>query len=153
MKKQILNFLKKYWLCILLSIIMSIGWHVSYYCNDLYRTGGYFDAGLCGLYSLLVVPIYSIIYGGLSYIILKKVLVPQLVLYAGNIFSFLIFVLMGNVDIKNLLEQLIVLLALAIPIIFSLFGCYVPATICAIAREIKKNAANVPKTKEQGEEN
>ena len=39
MKNRVLSFLKKYWLCILLSVIMVIGMFLSTVYADLYESG------------------------------------------------------------------------------------------------------------------
>ena len=82
MGKKFLNFLKKYWFCILLSVIMVMGNVFATYYSDLCTFGGdAFRAGLDTIYQFIITPIYSLIYGCLSYIKLKKIWTPQLILY------------------------------------------------------------------------
>ena len=81
MKNRFLNFLKKYWLCILLSVIMVIGLSLSTTFADLYESGrGYIRFDLRDLCLVFGLPLYSIIYGCLSYIKIKGIWVPQFIL-------------------------------------------------------------------------
>ena len=71
-------------LCYLISIIMVIGISLSDIYADLYKTGSSgdmirFDLG--DLYLIFGIPLYSFVYGCISYIILKKAWLPQLILF------------------------------------------------------------------------
>ena len=73
MGKKFLQFLEKYWFCILLSAIMVIGLFLSTFFADLYECGrGYIRFDLREMYLIFGLPIYSLIYGCLSYIKTKK---------------------------------------------------------------------------------
>jgi hypothetical protein len=81
MKNRVLNFLKKYWLCFLFSVIMTIGIYVSTCYAHLYESGhGMIRFNLRDLYLIFGLPLLSLIYGCLSYIKTKRVLLPQLIL-------------------------------------------------------------------------
>ena len=81
MKTWFLNFFKKYWFCFLLSVIMVIGLSLSTIFADLYESGrGIIRFDLRELYLIFGLPLYSLIYGCLSYIKVKKIWIPQLIL-------------------------------------------------------------------------
>ena len=81
MVKSFLNFLKNYWFCFLLSVIMVMGNVLATYYSDLCTFGGdAFRAGLDTIYQIIITPLYSLIYGCLSYIKVKKIWIPQLIL-------------------------------------------------------------------------
>ncbi len=118
MKNRFLAFLRRYWLCILLSIIMVIGVSLSTRYADLYETGSgadmiRFDLG--DLYLIYVIPLYSFVYGCLSYIILKKVWLPQLILFTTTFLYWFIY------GIDALFWEGTYILS-AVPVLFSLIG-------------------------------
>lgn len=123
MKNKALNFLKTYWFCILLSIIMVVGMFLSTVFADLYERGsGYIRFDLQALYLIICMPLYSLIYGCLSYIKTKKVLIPQLVLYLiTSIYYFSANLIIDKeIDVwKN------ILIFSVYPVIFSVIGASV----------------------------
>ena len=133
MKKRFKDFIKKYWLCFLLSVIMILGMYLSDYYSDLYISGrGTIRMGLGGLYLLLIVPLYTFIYGCVSFAILKKIWVPQFVLYVIVFFYGLIF----DIDYPDLGGPL---MWAVYPIIFSLVGTAITALTYKIIKAIKQS--------------
>ena len=135
MKNRFLNFLKRYWLCVLLSIIMVIGISLSTRYANLYESGNddsmlRFD--LRELYLVLGLPLYSLIYGCLSYIKTKKIWVPHLILCTGT------FLFWFRFDIKALAWAGTFIWS-AYPVIFSLIGTVITAFICYVIKSIKEN--------------
>lgn len=135
MKNRFLSFLRKYWFCLLLSIIMVIGIHLSTRYADLYETGSVgdmirFDLG--ELYLIYVIPLYSFVYGCLSYIILKKAWLPQLILFGVTFIHWFIY------GIDALFWEGTYILS-AVPVIFSLIGTGIASFIYTIIKSIKKN--------------
>ena len=135
MKKRFFDFLKKHWFCFLLSIIMVIGIHLSTRYADLYETGSVgdmirFDLG--ELYLIYVIPLYSFVYGCLSYIILKKAWLPQLILFGVTFIHWFIY------GIDALFWEGTYILS-AVPVIFSLIGTGIASFIYTIIKSIKKN--------------
>ncbi len=135
MKNRFLNLLKKYWFCFLLSIIMVIGIHLSTRYADLYETGSVgdmirFDLG--ELYLIYVIPLYSFVYGCLSYIILKKAWLPQLILFTTTFLYWFIY------GIDALFWEGTYILS-AVPVLFSLIGTGIASFIYNIIKSIKKN--------------
>ena len=135
MKNRFFDFLKKYWFCFLLSIIMVIGIHLSTRYADLYETGSVgdmirFDLG--ELYLIYVIPLYSFVYGCLSYIILKKAWLPQLILFGVTFIHWFIY------GIDALFWEGTYILS-AVPVIFSLIGTGIASFIYNIIKSIKKN--------------
>ena len=133
MKNWFLNFLRKYWLCILLSVIMVIGLSLSTVFADLYESGrGYIRFDLRELYLIFGLPLYSLIYGCLSYIKTKRIWIPQFVLSG---FSFLYWF---RFDIKAL-SWAGTFIWSAYPVIFSLIGASITVFVYYIIKSIKEH--------------
>lgn len=135
MKNRFLNFLRRYWLCILLSIIMVIGVSLSTRYANLYKSGNdnsmiRFD--LRDLYLVFGLPLYSLIYGCLSYIKTKKIWFPHLILCTVT------FLFWFRFDIKALAWAGTFIWS-AYPVIFSLIGTTITAFICYIIKSMKEN--------------
>lgn len=123
MKNGFLSFLREYWLCILLSVIMVIGLSLSTTFADLYESGrGYIQFDLRELCLVFGLPLYSIIYGCLSYIKIKGIWVPQFIL------CIITFLYWFRFDIKAL-AWAGTFIWTAYPIIFSLIGVGITAFI------------------------
>ena len=135
MKNRFLIFLRKYWLCILLSVIMVIGVSLSTRYADLYESGsGMIIFNLRDLYLIFGLPLYSLIYGCLSYIKTKRIWIPQFVLY---LFAFLYWLIL---DINALaLAWAGIFIWSVYPVIFSLIGTAITALICFIIKSTKEN--------------
>lgn len=133
MKNRFLNFLRKYWLCILFSVIMIIGVSVSTYCANLYESGrGYIRFDLRELCLVFGLPVYSIIYGCLSYIKTKRIWVPQFIL------CIITFLYWFRFDINELAWAGTFIWS-AYPVIFSLIGTGITSLIYKMVKSIKKN--------------
>ena len=135
MKNRFLSFLRKYWFCLLLSIIMVIGIHLSTRYADVYKTGNVgdmirFDLG--ELYLIFGLPLYSFVYGCLSYTILKKAWLPQLILFGVTFIHWFIY------GIEALFWEGTYILS-AVPAIFSLIGASITALIFYIIKSVKEN--------------
>ena len=135
MKNRFLSFLRKYWFCLLLSIIMVIGIHLSTRYADVYKTGNVgdmirFDLG--DLYLIFGLPLYSFVYGCLSYTILKKAWLPQLILFGVTFIHWFIY------GIEALFWEGTYILS-AVPVIFSLIGTGITSLIYTIIKSINKN--------------
>lgn len=114
---------------------MVIGIHLSTHYADLYETGSVgdmirFDLG--DLYLIYVIPLYSFVYGCLSYIILKKAWLPQLILFGVTFIHWFIY------GIEALFWEGTYILS-AVPVIFSLIGTGIASFIYTIIKSIKKN--------------
>ena len=135
MKNRFLIFFRKYWFCFLLSIIMVIGIHLSTRYADVYKTGNVgdmirFDLG--DLYLIFGLPLYSFVYGCLSYTILKKAWLPQLILFGVTFIHWFIY------GIEALFWEGTYILS-AVPVIFSLIGTGITSLIYTIIKSINKN--------------
>ena len=132
MKNRFLNFLKKYWLCILLSVIMVVGISLSTRYAELYKTGSdgsmiRFD--LRDLYLVFGLPLYSLTYGCLSYIKTKRIWLPQLILCFVSFlywFRFITTLAAGT------------FIWMVYPVIFSLIGASITAFICYVRKQMKE---------------
>ena len=133
MKNRFLSFLRRYWICILLSVIMVIGISLSTRYANLYESGsGMIRFDLRELYLIFGLPLYSLIYGCLSYIKTKKIWFPHLIL------CIVTFLFWFRFDIKAL-AWAGTFIWTAYPIIFSLIGVGITAFIREIIKAIKKN--------------
>ena len=133
MKNRFLKFLRKYWFCFLLGVIMVTGISLSTHYAELYEIGSdmvQFD--LHDLYLIYVMPLYSFVYGCLSYTILKKVWIPQLILFGVTFIYWFIY------GIEALFWEGTYILS-AVPLIFSLIGAGITAFIYKIIKSIKEN--------------
>ena len=129
------RFLRNYWLCILLSVIMFVGMFLSTVYADLYKTGSDTDMirfDLQDLYLIFGLPLYSLIYGCLSYIKTKKIWLPQLIL------CIVTFLYWFRFDI-NTLAWAGTFIWSAYPVIFSLIGASITALIYFLIKAMKEN--------------
>lgn len=136
MKNRFLSSLRKYWFCFLLSVLMVIGLCLTAEYADVYQTGSEGDMirfNLGDLYLIYGIPIYSCIYGCLSFAILKKAWFPQLILFAV-VFTF--FLTQG---IAEALAWEGTYIWSAVPVVFSLIGTAITALICFIIKSMKEN--------------
>ena len=102
---------------------------------DLYETGGgYIQFDLEELYLIFGLPLYSSIYGCLSYIKVKKIWLPQLILFL------VAFLYWFRFDI-NALAWAGTFIWSIYPVIFSLIGASLTAFIYKIINSIKENLA------------
>lgn len=133
MQNRFLNFIRKYWLSILLSLIMVLGITLSIKYSYLYQSDSeVFPFDLSTVYLLCVIPIYSLIYGCLSYVKAKKVWVPQLILYTATFIYFF--------AVRSTSEVLLdILLFSMYPVAFSLIGSSITAFICYIVKKTKED--------------
>ena len=137
MKNRFLVFLRKYWLSLSLSVLMVIGMYLSTRYADCYEIGSdmvRFD--LSTLFVFYVIPVYSFIYGCLCYVKIKKVWVPQLILYLiTSIYLFVAHLIMyKEIDAwKN------ILLFSLCPVVFSLIGTALTALVCYVIKSINEN--------------
>ena len=135
MKNRFLSFLKKHWFCFLLSIIMVIGIQLSPIFADLYETGNGDDMislDLRELYLVFGLPLFSLIYGCLSYIKLKKIWFPQLIL------CIVAFLYWFRFDFNELAWPGTYIWSIC-PVVFSLIGSVITAFICCLIKSMKEN--------------
>lgn len=142
MKKRFLKLLQKYLFCSLLNVLMGIGIFLSTYYAETYVIGSdMIRLDLSILYTLYFIPIYSLIYGSLSYVKIKKVWAPQLILYFITAISYLLINLIIDKELdawKNILVFSVY------PVIFSLMGTGITALIYKIIKSIKESKNQKP---------
>ena len=137
MANGFLKLLRRYSFCLLLSVLMFIGVYLSTYYAESYKIGSdmlTFDLSL--LFVIYVIPIFSFIYGSLSYVKIKKVWVPQLIIYFVTFISYFNTNLIMEKEIdawKN------ILIFSVYPVIFSLIGTSITALIYKIIKAIKQS--------------
>ena len=130
MRNNFFKELRKYWFCVLLSVIMVIG--ISY--ADKYEIKNEFYKVF--LYLIYVIPLYSFVYGCLSYAILRKRLFPQLILYTITFLYFFSADLIIYKEIDGWINNLIFSLW---PVLFSFIGTIMTAYICGMIKFIREN--------------
>lgn len=114
---------------------MVMGIYLSIRYAELYETGSAGDMirfDLKDLYFIYVIPLYSFVYGCLSYIILKKIWLPQLILFGVTFIYWFIY------GIEALFWEGTYILS-AVPVLFSLIGTGIASLIYNIVKSIKKN--------------
>ena len=136
MKNRFLNFLRKYWLCISLSAFMVMGIALSTRYANLYKSGSansMIRFNLRDLYIIFGLPLYSLIYGCLSYIKTKRIWIPQFILCVSSFLYWLIL------DVYALaIAGAGTLIWSAYPVIFSLIGASITAFVYYIIKSIKE---------------
>jgi len=91
MKRRFLSFLRKYWLLVLLNIIVLIGTVLSKIFGYIYVVKSeVLSYNFHSIFVLLILPVYSLLYGIVSYAIYKKILYPQILLLATLVLDFLL---------------------------------------------------------------
>ena len=135
MGKKFLQFLKKYRLCILLSSIIIIGMFLATVYADLYKSGGYIRFNSQAWYLIFGLPIFSLIYGCLSYLKMKKVLIPNSILYVIVCIYFLI----TNSIIYKASAWVIIFIVSVYPVIFSLIGVGITVFIRRLIKVIQQS--------------
>lgn len=135
MKNRLLKILRKYWGCILFSLIMVIGLFLTMRFADLCETGkGYIRLNLYETYLILGIPLLSFAYGCVSYVVLKKLWVQQLILLVINIAYWIVF------SVGSVAQKLITTaVGSAYPVVFSLIGTLITAFICYIVKITLEN--------------
>ena len=113
---------------------MVIGLSLSTTFADLYESGrGYIRFNLRELCLVFGLPLYSIIYGCLSYIKTKRIWIPQFILCVSSFLYWLIL------DVYALaIAGAGTLIWSAYPVIFSLIGASITAFVYYIIKSIKE---------------
>ena len=99
---------------------MVVGMFLSTVFADLYERGsGYIRFDLQALYLIICMPLYSLIYGCLSYKTTKKVWIPQLILY---LITFIYFFSANLIIDKEIDAWKNVFIFSVYPVVFSVIG-------------------------------
>ena len=137
MKNVLLKFFKKYWLCMLLSIIMVIGIALADHYSYLYVRGDDFDLIRPNLetdYMVLGLPLFSLVIGVISYIKAKNAWLPPLIV---GIISFIYW----SAFHTETLSGLGICIWIAYSMVHTLIGTAITAFIYELIRAIKRDAA------------
>lgn len=130
MKNKLLNFFRKYWICILVCLTAVVG-----YCFLDY--GEYDD--LYNIYISYVVPILALIYGVLSTYFLKNVYVPLLIIYSTTFLGLLAIDIIKGIQITRGSLIPFYLLFSTYPVIFSLIGTIIGVFVYVLVHSRKKS--------------
>lgn len=128
------KFLRKYWLCFLLSVLMVVGMLLSTVYKDVYESGSeMIRFNLQDVYLIFGIPLVSFIYGCLSYLNTKKTWIPQLIIYSITCIYFFAtnFIMYKELNAGVLWFSLF-------PVIFSLLGTGITAFIYYVVKSIRE---------------
>ena len=102
MKKILAQLFHQYKLLLLFNIIMMITTVLSSVMGDIYFVQNEVSYNLHSIFILRVLPVYSLLYGILSYAIYKKIRYPQFLLLTTLVLAFLFSGLI-SLDISGLI--------------------------------------------------
>lgn len=89
MGNWVLKIFTKYRTCVFLNLIMMFGMLLSNVFQNLYVVeNSLLSYNLYSIYIFKIIPIYCFIYGSLSYIVYKKIWIPQLILAVSSVLGF-----------------------------------------------------------------
>ena len=109
MKKTLLQLFHQYRLLVLFNIIMIISTVLSSVMGDIYIVKNeVLSYNLHSIFVLRILPVYSLLYGIISYAIYKKTRYPQFLLLITLVLSFL-FAELISLDISGLIVGFLVL--------------------------------------------
>ena len=109
MKKHFHNFFYQYRLLVLFNIIMIISTVLSSVMGDIYVVQNeVLSYNLHSIFVLRILPVYSLLYGIVSYAIYKKIRYPQFSLLTTLVLSFL-FAELISLDIRGLIVGFFIL--------------------------------------------
>lgn len=122
MKKHLHNFFYQYKLLVLFNIIIIISTVLSSVIGDIYVVKNeVLSYNLHSIFVFRILPVYSLLYGIVSYAIYKKIRYPQFLLLTTLAFSFL-FAGLISLDISGLIVGILILTP-----------CYMVASFVGIA--------------------
>lgn len=135
MKKKFLLFLNDHWFIILLNTLMLIGTVFSNIFGDIYiKKNTLYSFNLHSIYVLVVLPIYSLIYGCISYVVYKRLWSQQILLAIALLLAFLITELIA-VESNGLIIGIIILTPSFT--FFSILSCFITKIIYKIIGVMK----------------
>ncbi len=109
MKKHLHNFFYQYKLLVLFNIIIIISTVLSSVIGDIYVVKNeVLSYNLHSIFVFRILPVYSLLYGIVSYAIYKKIRYPQFLLLTTLAFSFL-FAGLISLDISGLIVGILIL--------------------------------------------
>lgn len=122
MKKHLHNFFYQYKLLVLFNIIIIISTVLSSVIGDIYVVKNeVLSYNLHSIFVFRILPVYSLLYGIVSYAIYKKIRYPQFLLLTTLVFSFL-FAGLISLDMSGLIVGILILTP-----------CYMVASFVGIA--------------------
>lgn len=137
MKKHLHNFFYQYKLLVLFNIIIIISTVLSSVMGDIYVVKNeVLSYNLHSIFVFRILPVYSLLYGIVSYAIYKKIRYPQFLLLTTLAFSFL-FAGLISLDISGLIVGFLILTPCYM--VVSFLGIAVILIPCKLINEIKEN--------------
>ncbi len=137
MKKHFHNFFYQYRLLVLFNVMMIISTVLSSVMGDIYVVQNeVLSYNLHSIFVLRILPVYSLLYGIVSYAIYKKIRYPQFLLLTTLVLSFL-FAELIFLDISGLIVGFLILTPCYM--VVSFIGIAVILIPRKLINEIKEN--------------
>ena len=135
MKNKFLNRFSKYNICYIIGITIIVGFYLSICYPDFFEIGDdMLIFNFTDIYLILIIPIFSIFYGSISYIKVRKIFLPQLIYYVIFMLGYLLPTILINGNFEK--TGGISILSLY-PTVFSLVGTLITALVCYIVKSAK----------------
>ena len=133
MKNKISDFIKKYWICFKLCLIMNVGMIISSVFSNLFEIGGNnIRFNLADLYILDVIPIFQFAYGYITYKNTKKILIPNgIVIMTWFVFNWILSLITLDFSV---LRPIGILFSSLLPTAYSMAGTLITAFIFKIKK-------------------
>lgn len=136
MKNRFSNHYSKYKICYITSVAIVAGIFLSTYFSELFEFGdNILTFNFSDIYLLFIIPIYSIFYGIVTYIKVRKIWIPQLIFFIIFILGYLLLTFSLNGSFKKTGGIFILCIY---PLVFSLFSTIVTAFIFKMKKLIEK---------------
>lgn len=127
MKNKLLDFLKRYGILIILSLIYPLAMvYFRIFGNTIITRHALGDFGVYELYIIFILPALQVIYGCITYAVTKKILVPN----AIPAVIYFVYFLPGALNFKRAEDVFVsIVIFVLVPIAFSVFGTLATAGI------------------------
>ena len=127
MKNKLLDFLKRYWILIILSLIYPLVMvYFRLFGNTVIWRNALGDFGVYELYIIFILPILHVIYGCVTYAVTKKILIPN----AIPAVIYFVYFLPGALRFKRAEDVFVsIVIFVLVPVAFSIIGTLATAGI------------------------
>ena len=138
MKNRFLKFLQRYYILIILSLVHPLAMVTAeYWGNVIITRGALGPFRSYDFYLVCFLPIFHFVYGGISFIITKKVFIPNFTPTAIYFMYFgALYLKKFDFAIENFYSMLFFSL---FPIVFSMIGTLITAGVSKVIKSMKKS--------------